>query len=69
MRTCCRLITPLLTLFLASLAFGQATGLITGTVRDSTGAVIQGATVVIRDIGKGADLTTVTNAEGNYLVA
>jgi len=50
-------------------AFGQATGLITGTVHDSTGAVIQGAEVVVTDTATRTQFTTVTNGEGNYLVA
>src|SRR5690349_8047996 len=50
-------------------AFGQATGLITGTVHDSTGAVIQGAEVVVTDTATRTQFTTITNGEGNYLVA
>jgi len=50
-------------------AFGQATGLITGTVHDSSGAVIQGAEVVVTDTATRTEFTTVTNGEGNYLVA
>ncbi len=52
----------------SSLTFGQATGLITGTVHDHTGAVIQGADIVITDVAKGTQLTTVTNADGIYSV-
>src|SRR5512135_662791 len=56
-------------LLISSAAFGQATGLITGTVHDSTGAVIQGADVALTDVARTTQLTTVTNAEGNYFFA
>jgi hypothetical protein len=59
---------PVLILCFSPLALGQATGLITGTVHDNTGAVIQGADVVIRDVSKGTQLSTITNAEGVYSV-
>ena len=64
-----RLLTLLSVLCFSCAAFGQATGLITGTVHDTTGAVIQGAEIAVTDLAKGTQLTTVTNAEGNYLVA
>lgn len=41
-------------------------GGIAGTVTDSTGAALPGATITITDIGKGVGFTTVTNASGNY---
>src|SRR3954465_11865877 len=49
--------------------FGQVTGQITGTVRDNTGAVVSGAKVTIHDTGKGADRTTTSNSDGEYLVS
>ena len=51
-----------------SLAFGQATNTadVTGTVTDSTGAVIPGVTVTINDVDKGTKRTVTTNASGLY---
>ena len=59
---------------LAALAFplalpAQDTGAITGTVRDSSGAVISGADVKISAHAGGNDRTTVTNADGEYNAA
>ncbi|HWE48738.1 MAG TPA: carboxypeptidase regulatory-like domain-containing protein [Bryobacteraceae bacterium] len=47
-------------------AFGQNTGLITGTVTDQTGAVIPNATVTIVDKGTSVERTTPANAQGIY---
>jgi hypothetical protein len=47
----------------------QDTGAITGTVRDNSGAVIQGAEVKVRSTAGGNDRTTSTNSEGEYLAA
>ncbi|HET7873348.1 MAG TPA: carboxypeptidase regulatory-like domain-containing protein, partial [Terriglobales bacterium] len=69
MHTVSRILTLLSILFFSSLALGQATGLITGTVHDTSGAVIQGAEAVLTDVAKTTQLKTVTNAEGNYLFA
>jgi hypothetical protein len=59
-----------LCLSLSGLAFGQdITGSIFGTVKDSTGAVVKGATVTITDKDKKAVLRTVTtNDDGEYSV-
>ncbi|HZT74035.1 MAG TPA: TonB-dependent receptor [Terriglobales bacterium] len=48
--------------------FAQATGSITGTVTDKSGAVIPGATVTVTNAAQGVTRTTTTNAEGSYLV-
>ncbi|HSB75308.1 MAG TPA: carboxypeptidase regulatory-like domain-containing protein, partial [Terriglobales bacterium] len=69
MRIANKLLVVSFLLCLSSAAFGQATGLITGTVRDTTGAVIQGADMVLTDVAKVTQLSTITNAEGNYLFA
>lgn len=37
-----------------------------GTINDSSGAVIGGATVNIKELGTGVGRTTTTNASGNY---
>lgn len=44
----------------------QASGSITGTVTDSTGASVENATVVARDVDRGATWTTRTNSSGAY---
>jgi hypothetical protein len=47
----------------------QDTGGITGTVRDSSGAVVPGATVQITSKAGGNDRTLTTNSDGDYLAA
>jgi hypothetical protein len=61
-------------LFLAVVVFpialaAQDTGAITGTVRDSSGAVVPNATVRIKSAAGGNDRTIATNADGDYLAA
>ncbi len=52
----------------AAMAFGQVdAGTVTGTVRDSTGAVIAGATVVIESVGTGLRIESGTGAQGIYV--
>ncbi len=46
--------------------FAQATGTVSGTVADETGAVIPNATVTITNKATGAARTATTNAEGYY---
>ena len=54
----------------ASPAFGQAeSGTISGTVRDSTGAVIPGATVTIKNAGTSMQRTTQAGSLGQYSIA
>ena len=52
----------------AVMAFGQATNTaeITGTVTDSTGAVIPGVTVTVNDLDKSLQHVFVTNSSGSY---
>ena len=47
----------------------QATAQISGTVRDSSGAVLPGVTVTATQTETGFSRTTVTDAEGLYVVA
>jgi hypothetical protein len=47
---------------------GQVTGAITGTVRDSTDAVVPGARVVVSNSDHGIHRSTVTDGTGDYLV-
>ncbi|MGH9449636.1 MAG: carboxypeptidase regulatory-like domain-containing protein [Terriglobia bacterium] len=50
--------------------FGQAiTSSITGTVSDSSGAVVPGATVTVSDRSLGVTRVTTTNSTGSYLVS
>ena len=52
----------------ASSAWAQATAAINGTVRDSGGAVITDATVVLHNHDTNLDRTTVTNGVGAYVM-
>ncbi len=61
----------LLLLALAASAFGQAvtaSSSITGTVEDSTGAVIVGAAVTVTSAATGVTRTTVTGDIGTYRI-
>ncbi len=44
----------------------QSTGALVGTVRDATGAVVQGANVVATDVLTGISRPTLTNTSGDY---
>jgi hypothetical protein len=56
--------------FTSTLVFGQGAeqGTIAGVVRDSTGAVVPGANVVVKSTATGAERTTVSNNLGEYHV-
>ncbi len=56
-------------LALASAALGQVTSSITGTVTDSSGAVVPGAAVTISDLSEGVTRNVMTNSAGSYLVS
>ena len=47
-------------------AWAQATGTISGTVTDQSGAVLVGAQVVIRNVATDLSRTVTTNAQGRY---
>ncbi|HEV8039290.1 MAG TPA: TonB-dependent receptor, partial [Bryobacteraceae bacterium] len=54
-------------LFIAAMAWGQgATGTISGTITDASGAAINGAKVTASDTGTGAKSTATTNETGAY---
>jgi outer membrane receptor protein involved in Fe transport len=56
-----------LPLILASVSFGQTeTGLITGVVKDSTGAVVPKAKVTVLAVSSGQSRSAITNAAGLY---
>src|SRR6266481_4388816 len=44
----------------------QVTASVTGTVKDSSGAVVPGAAVTIKSLESGLARTTETDANGNY---
>ncbi|HFB98917.1 MAG TPA: carboxypeptidase regulatory-like domain-containing protein, partial [Bryobacterales bacterium] len=51
------------------IAWGQGSvGTLNGTVMDSTGAVIPGATVVVTNVATGVEHTTTTTSAGAYTV-
>jgi hypothetical protein len=57
-------------LCLASAAFAQTeTGRITGTVSDTTGGILPGATVTAKAVGTGATRTVTTDNAGQFLFA
>ena len=65
-----RLFAAIAILALSAFAFGQAeTGVITGTVMDPTGAVVQGATVTATNLGTQAKRSVTTNQDGLYSLA
>ncbi len=55
-----------LILWAGQLAFGQTFGSIGGETRDTTGAVVAGATVTAVNAGTNASRTAVTNDAGGY---
>src|SRR4029077_12938995 len=56
-------------LVIAAAAFAQTSkGIIAGTVRDTTGAVMSGATVTAKNIATGESRTTTTSEVGNYRI-
>jgi carboxypeptidase family protein/TonB-dependent receptor-like protein len=58
----------LFVLFCASLvlAQGSSTAELHGTVKDPKGAVVSGATITVRDATRGVDLTTKSDASGEF---
>lgn len=63
------LFAVILLLAAAPASFAQAIfGSITGTVADSTGALIPGATITITDVSKGTSVTATSNASGEFTI-
>jgi len=56
----------LLVVTFSAAAWGQDTGSITGTVKDSTGATVAGASVLVSSPDHGINRNTVTNSAGEY---
>jgi hypothetical protein len=50
------------------LLFGQATGSISGTVRDASGSAVPGATVTVTAPATGLTRSSATNDAGEYIV-
>src|SRR5262245_33143257 len=68
-RLLARVIVFLLTVQLASpLVFAQNSSALSGVVTDSNGAVIEGATVVVKDEATGTTFTTKTVGNGSFVV-
>ena len=61
------LLTVLLTVLPATAAHAQFdAATVLGAVRDSSGAVVPGATVTLKNTGTGISATTVSEPDGNY---
>lgn len=59
---------PLIVLTVAvPVAFAQEAGQLTGNLTDSTGAVISGVAITVKNIGTGATRTVTTSSNGSYL--
>src|SRR5205807_2576522 len=56
-------------LLLSATALAQSTATLKGTVTDPKGAVIPGATVVVRNQATSLERTAQTDSEGNYQIA
>lgn len=54
--------------FVNGIAFGQATGTISGTVTDSSGASVSGAKVTVTAPATGSSRETTTDSSGHYIV-
>src|SRR5882757_232581 len=71
---CARLVSPLFALCLtlasiSALAQTGGQGAITGTVTDSTGALIPGASVVAVNVATGVSTTRITSSDGLYNIS
>ena len=64
-----KIATLLVLLFLAAFAVAQTnTARLSGTVSDSAGAVVSGATVTVTNVGTGRAVTANTDEAGNYVI-
>src|SRR5688572_32137045 len=56
-----------LLMMLSSIAFGQhIRGALQGTVNDPNGALVQGASVTLRNVSTGAETTATTDDRGSF---
>jgi hypothetical protein len=65
----CALVMFATGMLLTSIASGQSTGTIQGTVTDPSNAAVTGATITVRSITTGVERSTRTDAAGAYLIA
>src|SRR5204862_7100229 len=65
---CCSCLLILLCIC-TSAAMGQSTGTASGTVTDSSGGVVAGCTVYLKDAATGSARKTSTNDNGLFLLA
>ena len=63
------LLMAALFLALATVALGQSTATLQGTVKDPKGSVVPGAKVTARNQATGIERTSQTDTDGNYQVA
>ena len=64
-----KIATLLVLLFLAAFAVAKTnTARLSGTVSDSAGAVVSGATVTVTNVGTGRAVTANTDEAGNYVI-
>jgi len=52
----------------ATISFAQSSGSLSGTVTDTTGAVVQGAAVTVKNVATNAERTVVTNEDGRWTI-
>ncbi len=52
----------------ATISFAQSNGSLSGTVSDTTGALVQGATVTVKNVATNAERTVVTNEDGRWTI-
>ena len=65
-RSICLCLSLVLLPRFAAVAGAQVGGSLSGTIKDSTGAVVPGATVSIMNTSIGTELSRVTDAQGHY---
>lgn len=65
-KTRCGLLTLAVWALCAAAAAQTVTGTLQGTVRDTGGGVLPGATVTVRQVETGTERVLVTNGEGFY---
>src|SRR5512139_1834369 len=66
MRTLSRIALVLLVMLAAGAAFAQDTGSVRGTVTDSTGAIVPGATVTLQNEATKFSRNVISDAKGEY---
>src|SRR5689334_18404782 len=63
------LLVSLMTLATSSSLWAQATAQISGTVKDSSGAVLPGAEITVTQTDTGVSRMTITNETGQYILS